>query len=149
MPARVEGLQNVLSNIRNIIPIETAKMNARLALAGDLVETAVKTQASLTDHTLKELADLGHPYSTRYPTNYGPHSDDTLVHIQSGELYANIERNEDLNQTHSSIEVGVSEDNVPYIPDLITGTRKMRPRNFIGKAFRDSLDQVIATTQGK
>jgi hypothetical protein len=153
MPVRIEGLQNVLANIRNIIPAETAKMNARLATSGVIVETAVKNQALLTDHTLKELAnyfsDKPHgAYSKNRADNSGPHPDD-VVHSQSGTLLANIEKNENLNTIHSTVEVGVQESNVPYIGDLITGTSKMRPRNFIGKAFRDSLSEVIATTQGK
>jgi hypothetical protein len=148
MPAHTEGLQNVLANIRAIIPTETAKMNIKLAAAGVIVETAVKNQASLTDHTLKQLADMGHPYSRRYGSGTGPHGDDSLVHSQSGKLLANIEKNENLNTIHSVVEVGVSEDKVPYIKDLITGI-KQRPRNFIGKAFRNSLGEIITTTQGR
>jgi hypothetical protein len=147
MPAYIEGLQNVLANIHAIIPTETAKMNVKLAAAGVIVETAVKNQASLTDHTLKQLADMGHPYSRRYGVDSGPHADD-IVHSQSGKLLANIEKNENLNTIHSVVEVGVSEDKVPYIKDLITGT-KQRPRNFIGKAFRNSLGEIITTTQGR
>jgi hypothetical protein len=148
MPARLEGLNAVLQNIRNIVPKETAKMNARIAIAGGIVETSVKEQASLTDHTLKELADMGHPYSKRYPVDSAPHPDNE-VHRQSGLLYDNIEKQENLNQVHSTVEVGVSEDKVPYIEDLITGKGRQRPRNFIGSGFRKSLDEVIATTQGR
>lgn len=148
MPARIEGISTVLQNIRNIIPTETTRMNARLATAGAIMETAIKDQASLTDHTLKQLADMGHPYSTRYAVDSGPHPDN-MVHTQSGTLLANIEKNQDLNMVRSTVEVGVSEDQVPYIGDLITGTSKMRPRNFIGAGFNQSLDAVVSTTQGR
>lgn len=148
MGARIEGLNDVIANIRNIIPTETRRMNEKLVTAGILVETAVKEQASLTDHTLEDLALMGHPYSRRYPTDSGPHPD-KMVHKQSGLLYANIEKNENINVVHSSVEVGVNEQNVPYIEDLINGTSKMRPRNFIGTAFHENIDEIIALLQGK
>lgn len=148
MSARVEGLNAVISNIRNIIPKETTKMNARLSAAGAVVEKSVKNHASLTDHSLADLAAMGHPYSKRYPADSGPHPDNE-VHNQSGTLLAAVEKVEDLNQIHSTIEVGVREENVPYIEALIAGKGRQRPRNFIGKGFRDSLDEVAGITQGK
>jgi hypothetical protein len=123
-------------------------MNIKLSVAGNIVEANIKQHASLTDHTLKELADMGHPYSKRYPADSAPHPDN-VVHRQSGTLYANIEKSENFTTVHSTVEVGVSEDKVPYIGDLITGTSKMRPRNFIGAGFRESLDEIKATTQGR
>jgi len=149
MSVKIEGLDNVLANINNILPIETAKMNARLSIAGVVAQNAITEQAGLTDHTLKQLADLGHPYSTRYTANYGPHGDDSQVHIQSGLLKTNIVKNENLNTALSTIEVGVSEDTVPYIGDLITGTSRMRPRNFIGEGFRKVKEDVQASLVGK
>lgn len=91
---------------------------------------------------------MGHPYSKRYPSDSGPHPDDE-VHNQSGTLLAAVEKVEDLNQIHSTIEVGVREENVPYLEALIAGKGRQRPRNFIGKGFRDSLDEVVGLTQGK
>jgi len=145
MTVSIEGLDSVLANIQNIIPTETAKINARLSAAGSVVEANVKKHAELTDHSLKELADMGHPYTTRYPANT-PHADD-MIHQQSGTLYANIEKQEDLGLVTSRVEIGVDESKVPYIGDLITGTSKMRPRNFIDGAFKESLAEVITTIQ--
>jgi len=149
MGVQIQGLQNVLQNIAMIAHIETAKMNNKIIMAGNLVENAVKNQASETDHSLTKLAEMGHPYSRNYGTNSGPHGDDTIVHSQNGLLLANIEKTENLNSIRSTVEVGVDEGKVPYIGDLITGTSKQRPRNFIGKAFRDKLDEVRTITQGR
>lgn len=149
MSAKVEGLNTVLANIKNILPLEAAKMNARLSIAGEIALESVTKQASLTDHTLEQLALEGHPYSTRYPTNNGPHGDDTLVHVQSGTLKTNIVKDENLNAILSTVEVGVSENAVPYIGDLITGTSKQRPRNFIGAGFKNVKDAVIVTLEGR
>lgn len=149
MSVKIEGLDTVLANIHNILPIETAKLNARLSIAGVVAQNAITEQAGLTDHTLKQLAKDGHPYSTRYPTDGSPHGDDSRVHIQSGLLKANIVKNENLNTELSIIEVGVSEDAVPYIGDLITGTSIMRPRNFIGEGFRKVKEDIKISLGGK
>ncbi|WP_196607431.1 hypothetical protein [Pectinatus frisingensis] len=147
MPAKIEGLENVLANIRNIIPTEIAKMNSRIGLAGDVLETNVKLNASLTDHTLEDLAKMGHPYSKKKATDSGPHPDD-IVHNQSGTLYGAIQRNDNMSDTVASVEVGVSESDVSYIKDLITGTPKMRPRNFLAKGLRDSKDNIQSIIGG-
>ena len=149
MTVRIEGLDNVLANIRKIAPVETAAMNAKLQSAGEIVQETVETQAALVDHTLEDLAELGHPYSTRYPKNYGPHGDDTQVHMQSGHLMRSKKRTENLGTVKSSVAVGVSESDVPYIEDLITGTAVMRPRNFIGRGFSESKDEVIDILSGR
>lgn len=148
MPVKVQGLNAVLNNIKKILPSEAAIVNSRLSAAGEILDTAVRKNASLTDHTLSQLADMGHPYSKRYAVNSGPH-DDSIVHNQTGKIYDNIEKQENLNTVHSTVEVGVSESKVLYIGDLIAGTTKQRPRNFIGEAFREKIGAIIASTQGK
>lgn len=147
MDVQIEGLDNVLNNIRNIIPSEIAKVNSRLSSAGDILEKNVKQNASLTDHTLEQLAKMGHPYSTRFAPDSGPHPDN-IVHNQSGTLYDAIQRNDNLSDIVSSVEVGVSENDVSYIKDLIVGTPKMRPRNFLAKGLDDSKETVQSIIGG-
>ena len=147
MTVKIEGLENVLRNIQNIIPAETAKMNTRLAAAGDVLEENVKMNASLTDHSLEQLAKMGHPYSRKFPVDSGPHPDD-IVHMQSGTLYGAIQHNNNMSAIASSVEVGVSENDVPYIDDLINGNSVMRPRNFLAKGLRDSKDEAQAIIGG-
>lgn len=138
-------LGNLLQNLSRVAETETAKMNSRVELAGEVLYDAVRKQASLTDHSLKDLANLGHPYSTKFPADGKPHGDDTLVHIQKGKLYNNIEKQSDIGTLRSSVAVGVSRSKVDYIDDLMTGTTKMRPRRFIQKAFAlTDLDSVMA-----
>jgi HK97 gp10 family phage protein len=145
----VEGLDTIFQNMDLAVRKVVSAENAQLKLAGKVVHEAVKNQAGLTDHTLDDLADLGHPYSTRFPDNNGPHGDDTLVHIQSGLLQANIEKAEDLNDTVSQVAVGVSASKVPYITDLMEGGPKMRPRRFINRAFDISKPIVAEILSGR
>lgn len=146
--SHVEGLENIVANMQKAVETETAKMNKRVELAGDVLFDAVRAQASLTDHTYKDLAQLGFPYSKRYEPDFGPHKDDTLVHIQSGLLYSNIEKVSDIGTTKSSVAVGVSKSKVPYIEELaVTGAPRARPRPFIQRAFREV--DIDAIMQGR
>ena len=145
---QVEGVGGIIANLQKAIRAETEKMNKRLSAAGDVANAHIHNQASLTDHTLQQLKEMGHPYSVRYQTNYGPHHDDTLVHRQSGLLYDNIQKVEDLGDTTSTVQIGVSADTVPYIDDLIHGNETMRPRNFLGKGFELSKEDVQGTLDG-
>src|SRR5713101_10090432 len=60
-----------------------------LKRSGEIYKEAVIKNISLDDHSLAELRRLGHPYAVKSP---GPpvHSDDRMVHIQTGRLKASI-----------------------------------------------------------
>lgn len=114
------------------------KAKARLEEAANVLEEKMIENASLTDHTLKDLARLGHPYSVRNPAN--PHDPPYLIHEQTGNLKNNIERTR--SPKGFKISVGVDEDKVFYIPYLILGTSKMIPRNFIEETFNEVLPEM-------
>ena len=151
---RIEGVDSILSNLKRAVSSEKERMDSKLSKAGNTAYKGIRAQASLTDHSLEDLA-MGsstwrpHPYSRKYPTNYGPHGDDTLVHKQSGLLYENIQKNESIGNTESKVEVGVSESDVPYIGDLVNGNPRMRPRNFISKGFELSLPEIKKEMSGE
>lgn len=143
---KASGLNNILNNMKMMI--ETNKMNCikGVNLAGNLLEINMKKHASLTDHSLKDLADMGHPYSKRKSKDSGPHPD-YEVHSQSGDLLDNIIKNGYTTNAMAGVEVGVLESDVPYIKYLIEGTPTMRPRDFISHAGIESTDGIgIALT---
>ena len=148
MPVEVRGLEEILRNMQQIPIVEAQKANENLRVSGGIVEASVLEHAQHTDHTLEDLAMLGHPYSRRYPTDSAPHPD-TEVHIQSGLLFDNIRKEEHMTETVSTVEIGVKESDVPYISDLINGTRLMRPRNFIGAAWDTVEELVKGVMQGR
>lgn len=55
--------------------------NVRAVLQRRLEEEAVEA-SSLSDHTLEDLAAMGHPYRRRMPINTGPH-EDHFIHRQT------------------------------------------------------------------
>jgi HK97 gp10 family phage protein len=136
---KLNNFTNVINNLKLLISINQANTVKGINLAGNVLESAVKKHASLTDHSLKDLADMGHPYSTK--KSGGPHPD-YEVHKQSGLLQENIIKNAYATNNMAGVEVGVLEDDVPYIKYLIEGTSKMRPRDFISHAGTESKDSV-------
>jgi len=143
---KVNGLGSVINNMKMMIETNRMKCIKGVNLAGAILETNMKKHASLTDHSLKDLADMDHPYSTRKSKDSGPHPD-YEVHSQSGELKDNILKNGYATNTMAGVEVGVLESDVPHIKYLIEGTVKMRPRDFISHAAVESTDGIgIALT---
>jgi hypothetical protein len=98
----------------------------------------VDKNLSLDDHTLQELAALGHPYSVNKPKDT-PH-DDRLIHEQSGKLRKSIKASLPEEVTSRRFTVYVTT-NDPIAPYLIWGTSRMRPRRFHEKSFNDIKDK--------
>ncbi len=114
------------------------KAKARMNEAAELLKDKIIENASLTDHTLKQLAAMGHPYSVRDPRN--PHNPPYQIHTQTGDLKDNIEVS--TSPKGFRISVGVDEDKVFYIPYIINGTRVMIARDFITGSFDEILPEM-------
>jgi hypothetical protein len=150
------NFEMVIKNMQNISPARSAKLLASMNVAGDVLENKVLEKAALTDHSLKDLAKMGHPYGYKSgdsmkigdkskmtgSTDSGPHPDE-FVHRQSSNLYNNIERVVELEGDRAIVAVGVDEKKVYYLPYLIHGTSKMRPRDFLGHAWVEVRETVI------
>jgi len=95
---------------------------------------------SLTDHSLKDLAALGYPYSTKYGKNSFVHLDED-VHIQSGDLLASSRIETVKGPTGTSVRIVNSSREYIY---LRYGTSIMRARDPGGAAMRDALPAIKA-----
>lgn len=141
------GLEDVVSGFRKMAEQESDRLlEVATFVGGQLLETA-RTNAGLTDYSQQDFDNMGNPYSTRFPTNNGP-SPDSKVHIQSGLLYQNIQHDIVVTPDTISVTVGVDEGDVPYIGDLIEGTSKMRPRDFLTDTIEEVKDTVLPTLSG-
>ncbi len=119
------------------------KLVAKLEKAQEIVVERMRQNASLTDHTLKDLAAMGHPYSLRNSAN--PHDPPYLIHEQTGNLKEHIES--EGSPKNFSFRIGVDEKAVPYLPYLILGTSKMIPRDFITESFNEVLPDLLKLFQ--
>jgi hypothetical protein len=86
---------------------------------------------SATDHTLKDLAKMGHPYGFKHPQEI--HDPDVIVHIQSGRYEKALKVQKPSSYADRSIiegKVGIMGDEAMETLDqrLQLGTAKMRAR---------------------
>lgn len=101
---------------------------------GKFLRDRMVESASLTDHTTKELARMGHPYSRRHPVHI--HSPDYLVHKQTGTLAGAIEDEYKEEPDKVVVKVGVDTAKAPHAPHVIFGTAKMVARDFVTGTLR-------------
>lgn len=92
--------------------------------AADKVEERLKENTGLVDHTLKQLAALGHPYGRRNPQEI--HDPPWLVHRQTGNLQDHIRI---IKENSDIYDIGV-DPIVPYLDKVIEGSALMVPRDF-------------------
>jgi hypothetical protein len=135
LEAHVNDLEISIQKIRSIGGGAAAYLKATLMDAMQLdVLPEWQAYIGLDDHSLKDLAQLGHPYSTRYGTDSFVHPDE-YVHIQSGDLLhsSHIE-----DQGDAVVLVNTSE----HYKYLRFGTSVMRMRDPGGAALRDALPKI-------
>lgn len=116
-------------------------LNARRILADRLTEEAVDA-SSMSDHTLKDLRDLGHPYSKRYAPNSFEHPD-CLIHKQTADAGASFADSFVTKTEAHGGSVRVEVYNVaPHWRYLKDGTKTMRRRplhEHLARVFRREL----------
>ena len=100
--------------------------------AATALEVKISENAGLTDHTLQDLAELGHPYSKANPTNI--HRPKFKVHAQDGDLQNAIGQQQ---AGKDKIFVGVDTSKAPHAEHVILGTSKMVARDFITGSFKE------------
>jgi len=127
------GFQLVISS-GSVSKKVQAEIMAGLEEITEEYKKRVKQNISLTDHDLKELRELGYPYSTRRAED--SLHDDRMVHIQSKRLKDGIKSNPPEQITSRRFQIFVTSS-APETPYLIYGTSRMRPRRFHQKAYED------------
>jgi hypothetical protein len=109
-----------------------------LKKATRVVHNKIVDYSIRTDHTLKQLAELGHPYSARHPIALAGHKP-FEVHKQSGTLFEAIRIVEEDPDTFA---VGVDPAKVPYLDAVILGTARMVARNFPLQSYLEVKPQI-------
>ena len=111
-----------------------------LRVAAVKTEERLKRNTGLTDHSLQQLADAGHPYSAEFP-QLKFHTPFELIHRQPGRLQDNIRIVE---ENKENIAIGVNPETVPYLTDVIKGIpTQLYPRDFPKMTLRELQEEKI------
>jgi hypothetical protein len=158
----VEGAELLTKNIAAYGKRFLGEVDRDMEEVRGIMDKAVDESISLKDHTLKDLAALGHPYARRRPQKL--HEPEWLVHEQSGKMraakFSGVDKaGVSAGKLSASAFVGIRESE-NYFVFVVFGTTKMIPRDFLngsvekerGKIFgklKRSLNQATIMFRGE
>lgn len=133
---------------KNIVDFENKflqSVNKGMQKISGMLDRQVTKNISLSDHSLSDLARMGHPYRRGGP---GLHTPKYQVHTQSGELLSGkVSGTDDAEiiggKLSAAAWVGIA-DFVEHAKYVIYGTTTMVPRDFLGGSLREVKDPVYA-----
>jgi hypothetical protein len=128
LEATITGLQGVYKSI--------AKSKA-IVEGGMYLHSEVLANISLTDHSLKDLADMDHPYARRHGSIQIHPEKPWAVHRQGGELVRALRRRTTRYANSAKFEVYFDQTVAPHALYVVKGTRKMLARDVIWNTATD------------
>jgi len=91
MQAELRGFRTTILNLRQMRGPALRKLEDAAAEAmRKVVHPAVQRNVTRTDHTLQQLADMGHPYAARHASIKVHPGQTYLVHTQQGRLASSL-----------------------------------------------------------
>lgn len=108
--------------------LETAARPA-LAASAQVILAQARRVLSLTDHTLKDLARLDHPYALRHPRIKIHQANPWKVHTHSGQLLRALRDTAYDAQQGPGHVVYLDPTVAEHVQYVIEGTKKMHPRD--------------------
>jgi hypothetical protein len=144
--AAQQGLQAAMRHLG--VRLTSAENNAEKVITEKLREfrdrlfEVVKNEERyfVRDHTLSELAKLGHPYATRRPAYTGLHDVDEAIHRQSEKLFDSMQAFDEPAGPLFAVKIG-DDDSLLYWRYLKYGTSKMVPRDLGARIVADHLPE--------
>lgn len=138
----VTGADVVAKNITKYGGGFINQVNKTMAVVSGIMDEEVTKNISLTDHSLKDLAKLDHPYSLRHPQQL--HDPNYLVHTQGGGLLESKQSGSggasiDDGILKATAFVRLDTDQAQYAAYVVYGTSKMIPR----PVLMESRDNVV------
>lgn len=152
-----EGFRMTILNIQKLgISVDVAA-RAALQAAGAVLLHQVRSNASRTDHTLDQLADLDHPYARRHgriqvqKLGSAFQARPWLVHTRTG-AFLSAMRGRTL-PAAQGYDV-YAAPTAPWVRDVILGTRVMLPRDILWYTAHErptkvAMMRAVVTVLGK
>jgi hypothetical protein len=150
--ATIEGVDLTISGLESVgVEVREAAYYAVVEALQKAFQ-ACKDTISLGDHSLKELALMGHPYGFKHPAQI--HDPDVDVHVQSGEYLASLKARPPIGMATAIIEGSIVNES-PLDRWIQEGTDKMRARPWMqyivdtyGEDFADLIQaRILAAAQ--
>lgn len=148
--ATVIGGDVLAENLDKAMDGFLAEVDRDMARAADRLRAGIRSNISLTDHSLADLSDMDHPYASRHGSIQVHGDKPWQVHTQSGRmLSAMVSGSEKASvvsgRLSSSAWAGVDEDGAPHALHVEYGTSKMLPRPFLSGSLKESSGDILDT----
>lgn len=153
MPVRGQDL--VAKNIIAYGGGFTRVVNQAMTEVHFLLDKKITDNISLTDHNLKDLSKLDHPYAARHGSHGKEiHNPYYQVHRQSGKLvnskFGGTKRAEiNLGRLSASAFVGLDEGKAKHAAFIVFGTSKMIPRPVLEGSRQEVLPEAMGIIKTK
>lgn len=141
----VSGAEVVAKNVFAFKQGFIKTVNTTMEKVKVMLDEKITENITLTDHSLAELAAMGHPYAKRYGDfGMGIHTPYYQVHSQSGQLLSSkrsgtVPASVEHGKLSAIAYVGLDEMMAPHALRVIYGTSKMIPR----PVLEGSKDEVV------
>lgn len=120
-----------------------AQVKKNVTAATKTLYGGIRDNVSLKDHSLKDLAKMGHPYSKRrFQAIHAPY---WKVHIQSGNLLSAVKTGTTLKGQSFTGYVGIDEAIAPHAKAVVYGTQRMVARDFLTGTLKQLEDKIISS----
>ena len=138
----IKGIDIMVMNLNRTAEFVSSAAYDGIKKVGKIIDSAIKKNIRLTDHSLRDLAAMGHPYARQRPQMI--HSPEYLVHKQSGDLLSSFYSDDIENYSGKSVAhvAGVNEAVAPHARYVVMGTSKMVPRNFLGGTLQEKREII-------
>lgn len=125
------------------------EVNKDMGAVAGILQSAVKENISETDHSLSDLARMGHPYGLGARDHKPLHEPNYLVHTQSGQMLrglgSGVERASVSSGKLMAAALAGIAANVQHAQAVFYGTSKMIPRDFLTPAREKAKPQALKT----
>ena len=143
----IDGARFVAGNIIKFGKGFVDHVNVTMRNVQSMMDVEVTKNISLTDHSLKDLAKLGHPYSLK--SGQTLHDPNFQVHTQSGKLLSAQKSGiEEADITagvlKTSAWVKLDQDEAPHAIFVVYGTSKMIPRPVLSGSRDNIIPDVLS-----
>lgn len=122
------SVRTVVAGLNKAIPPAARRLT--LVAMGEALHQRVRANASLRDHTLRDLARLGRPYARRHGTIRIHRDRPYLVHTHTGQLLRAV-RAEVLPGSPERFGVWLDPTVAKHAAYVVLGTRVMLPRDLL------------------
>ena len=136
MQAEMRGFNTTIMNLRSMSGPALRKLQDAAADAMRRVaHPAIQQNITRRDHTLQQLADMGHPYAKRHASIQVHAGQTYLVHTQSGKLAnslsSKVKRRAGGAGAHSVARIGFLRGAPSYAKFVLGGTKVMHGRQVL------------------